>query len=667
MIIINELFFIKNKYDYCGYYNTRLNYFNLNCIIKYLIFSLLFLFIFFFKNIQSKIYNKIKIEINNNFEISEYERNENYSYKAKGIYSIAFFYPEFFYDKKYNYYFKYNISKNYNDKKNILILKNASLSILIKKQIDLAKSHGIYGFAIYYNLEFKVETIFILEKLIHKDYYFPFFLIWNNKELQNKINNSKKDLLKRKKLFYKSLEIFIKTIKKYLIADIYININNKPIISINNPTLFPNIIEALLVLRKKAKENHIGEIFIFFPFRRIDIDIKYINLFDGSYDLSEWDVFEKNKERQTNFYYSGIIYKNIIFNKISKKFLIYRTSILEIINKKYKKRNILKDYSPAKFYLLNKILISWTNTNFNINNRFIFIKSWNNYIEGNYLEPDEKYGYASINSFSKALFNIPYKLNEFDIKYLNDKCYIAIQAHVFYDDLINEIIKFTNNIPVKFDLYITTTSYEKKIRIEEYVKNSSNTNKYDIKIVENKGRDVLPLLNQLKQYVKSYKYFCHIHTKKSYHDFLLGEKWRNYLYQNLLGNKEIISEIISDFERFDKLGFIFPEVYFEIIKKIDNYDHTSFFLHQPNVKYMNLILNKIFPGFKIGDKLLFPSGNMFWAKVKSVYQIFKINLYNLFPKELNQTNGTIMHAIERIWLYLVKLNGYYYKIIFNFH
>ena len=63
--------------------------------------------------------------------------------------------------------------------------------------------------------------------------------------------------------------------------------------------------------------------------------------------------------------------------------------------------------------------------------------------------------------------------------------------------------------------------------------------------------------------------------------------------------------------------------------------------------------------------LIFPTGNMFWAKINSIYQIFKIRLKKKFPKELNQTNETIMHGIERIWLYLVKLNGYYFKIIFK--
>ena len=80
---------------------------------------------------------------------------------------------------------------------------------------------------------------------------------------------------------------------------------------------------------------------------------------------------------------------------------------------------------------------------------------------------------------------------------------------------------------------------------------------------------------------------------------------------------------------------------------------------------MNFILNNIFPGFKIGNKLVFPTGDMFWAKVHAIHQIFNIKCIKKFPKELNQTNETIMHGIERIWLYLVKLNGYFYKIIFK--
>ena len=281
------------------------------------------------------------------------------------------------------------------------------------------------------------------------------------------------------------------------------------------------------------------------------------------------------------------------------------------------------------------------------------------------MEPDKNFGYASINTFSKSLFNISLKDNYYNLTHLNNNNIIAIQAHVFYEDLIYEVINKTNNIPFKFDLFISTISFSKKEIIEKYIEKYSKTNKYEVKVVENRGRDILPLLTQMKFKIKNYKYFCHIHTKKSNHDIQLGSNWRNYLYDNLLGSEKIIKEILIDFENYEKLGFIFPEVYYDIIKNIKDYDYTDFPLHRPNTKYMNFILDKLFPGHKIGKKLIFPSGDMFWAKVNAIYQIFQIKFKKIFPKELNQTNDTIMHAIERIWLYLVKLNGYNYKVIFK--
>ena len=52
---------------------------------------------------------------------------------------------------------------------------------------------------------------------------------------------------------------------------------------------------------------------------------------------------------------------------------------------------------------------------------------------------------------------------------------------------------------------------------------------------------------------------------------------------------------------------------------------------------------------------------MFWARTKAVYQIFNDKIIQLAPEESGKKDNTIIHAIERIWLYLVKLNGFYYK------
>ena len=218
-----------------------------------------------------------------------------------------------------------------------------------------------------------------------------------------------------------------------------------------------------------------------------------------------------------------------------------------------------------------------------------------------------------------------------------------------------------NNIPVKFDLFITTTSLEKYIYIINYIKKYSKANYFEVLIVENKGRDILPFLKQIKSKFRKYKYICHIHSKKSKHSktVSLGVNWRKYLLNNLLGNTDIVSNILQTFENNEKLGFIFPEAYFGIIK-------FFFLLTNGTKSWMNFLANQFFPNYKIGKLLNFPAGNMFWARIDAIFQIFTYDLSKYFPKENNQTNDTIMHGIERIWLYLVRFNHFYYKSTFKF-
>ena len=208
-----------------------------------------------------------------------------------------------------------------------------------------------------------------------------------------------------------------------------------------------------------------------------------------------------------------------------------------------------------------------------------------------------------------------------------------------------------------FDLYITFTNSSLFRNIDNYIKHFSKSNNYELLLVDNKGRDILPFIRQMKYNYKQYKYICHIHSKKSITSPHIGLLWRNYLFNNLLGNINIISQNINDFEQNAKLGFIFPETFYGIIKHF-------FKLTKQTEYWMNFLSSKLFDQINIGKLLEFPAGNMFWAKTKAIYQIFIYDLSKYFPIEDEQTNDTIMHGIERIWLYLVKYNFFKYKIIF---
>lgn len=603
-----------------------------NFIIKYIIIFILYTNIIYIEHVYIKTDKRKSIEIDNEFNPNVYEEEISYIYYKTTFKPIAFYYPEY---NNISYY------KYFKNKSKYKTLRSQDIEDLVKAQMDLAKRHQIYGFAIYYTLlnnnNYQNLTMDIFLNKIN----FPFMIIWQNHNIKNvKINIINK---------------FINNIKKYLISDNYIKINNKPVISISNQHILKNKnrINNILLLRNIFKKR-LGDAFIIYPYTANITNKNFYKEFEATYDLSTIERYPDTKNISNILHYSGMIYKNLYLNELNTKYTLFRTCDL---NTKY-----FDDYKPEKFYILSKIIFNWKNIAKNNNEKFVFINSWNDYENKNYLEYDEKYGYASINTFSKSILNLPFNKNNYPLINITSVI-IAVHVHAFYMDVFKKIIKMLKYIPLKYDLYISTISEKKKVNIEKILR-KSNANKYEIKIYENKGRDVYPFINQMKKHYKKYKYICHLHTKKSKHKKLLGSNRSIYLYNNLIGNKDIISEILSDFQINEKLGFIFPQVYYDIIKEVNFFTYIDFPLHLNNIYYMNYVLKALFNNrYKVGGNLVFPVGNMFWAKTKAIFQIFNEEFE--YPEELGQTNETIMHAIERIWLYLVKLNGFLYKIVFK--
>ena len=220
-------------------------------------------------------------------------------------------------------------------------------------------------------------------------------------------------------------------------------VNNKSVLGLSEPFKIPNLNETIRIWRKKSKEFGIGEIFILVSINENKIDeIQNLELFDGAFDFPPRNLLGNYIVKFKNtFIYSELIYKNIIFNFTNQKnFHIYRSSMLEWDNCPRNKKCIIFDYySPEQFYIINKIIIKWTQKHYNKENQFIFINAWNEWGVGNYLEPDDKYGYASINSLSKALFNLSY-VRTYNLINLKEFSKIVIQVHLFYEELLNEII-----------------------------------------------------------------------------------------------------------------------------------------------------------------------------------------------------------------------------------
>jgi len=69
--------------------------------------------------------------------------------------------------------------------------------------------------------------------------------------------------------------------------------------------------------------------------------------------------------------------------------------------------------------MLNNIIFNWKNLDKSNNDHLIFLNFWNNYEKENYYEYDEKYGFATINTISKSILNLPFNNNNYSLSNIN--------------------------------------------------------------------------------------------------------------------------------------------------------------------------------------------------------------------------------------------------------
>ena len=211
----------------------------------------------------------------------------------------------------------------------------------------------------------------------------------------------------------------------------------------------------IYLLRQIYNKSNLGELFVLSNFHNYNksLNTKGI-IYSPSYNMLEKIKFHYNNT--VGYFYTHLIYYNLLEN--IKHNNIIRMSIPMTqypIYIKNKRTYIYGDYSPEKFYFLNKVIINYTKQRFDKDNRFIFINGFNE------LEKNNVLGYSNINSLSKALYDLPYIIVDnktLNLNSLKKNVLVLVQAHVYYIDLIDNIINKTNNIPVPFDLHITTNN-----------------------------------------------------------------------------------------------------------------------------------------------------------------------------------------------------------------
>ena len=137
----------------------------------------------------------------------------------------------------------------------------------------------------------------------------------------------------------------------------------------------------------------------------------------------------------------------------------------------------------------------------------------------------------------------------------NDR--IAAIIHVFYPDLLPDILAYLSHVPCGVDLFISTDTEEKADAVRRHCTQFSK-GLLQVRIFPNRGRDIAPMIVGFRDILEQYKIFIHLHTKRSPHGGNPLAGWRTYLLRTLLGSESTIQSIFYLMEETNS-GIVFPQ------------------------------------------------------------------------------------------------------------
>ncbi len=291
-----------------------------------------------------------------------------------------------------------------------------------REQAKLADDYGIAAFC-YWNYWFgdsrQLLQMPIWEVYKDPEIKLPFCLAWANHSWEKKMwdkSGSNQLLMEQKYLGVEDYKKYFYTMLPLFKDERYFRVNQKLVFVIYNPLESEQIKDFLTLWRVLAKKEELGNFYFIgkdSDCRNID---KILNLgFDAIYDdnvlnihhnLSTIEKIAQLIKRKVLKRPTIFKYKNAINYMITEK--SSREDVIPVIapNWDHSPRSgtnamILDDCKPKYFYELVKKSIEAVNMKKN-ENQLVFIKAWNEWGEGNHLEPDLKYGIGYLEALKKA-------------------------------------------------------------------------------------------------------------------------------------------------------------------------------------------------------------------------------------------------------------------------
>lgn len=235
---------------------------------------------------------------------------------------------------------------------------------------------------------------------------------------------------------------------------------------------------------------------------------------------------------------------------------------------------------------------------------------------------------------------------------------LALVMHLYYPDKLEESCSFAARFPEQTHVIITTSDEEKRGKILNVFKKRKFAT-LDVRVIENRGRDVSSLLVGAAEVFDTYEYVCFFHDKKTLQTKpgSIGAGFAYRLQENLFATSDYICNMVKLFRDNPRLGMVSPPP-----PHHGDYFFTLGLDWGPNFSSTKQLAEKL--GFQapIAENRMpiTALGTCFWFRGRAMKPLSDHHWrYDEFPPEPNNADGTILHAIERIYAFSCVEAGFY--------
>lgn len=522
---------------------------------------------------------------------------------------------------------------------------------VMREQARMAQEYGIGAFCFYFYW-FGGKTLLetpIEQWLNDTSIDLPYCLCWANENWSRRWDGREDDVLIEQRHSPQDDEAFIAHVSRYLRDPRYLRVDGKPLLLVYRPGLLPDAAATAQRWRDWCSHNGIGEIFIAYVQGFEQPDPREIG-FDAAVEFPPNLSDPRNliaNQRLINPDYRGHTpdWRSLAADYGDRAMPTYR--LFPGVNcgwdneprKPGRGRTYLHS-SPRRYgdWLYRTVNDRLADTP--VSDRFVFINAWNEWAEGAILEPDIRLGYAWLDATRRALVRATPTPS---VSAAKRTCVVV---HAWYLDTFDEILDHLLKSGLDWKLVVTTTA-ENAAAVNEML--AVRRIEGEVVVSENHGRDILPFLRMANRLLdEGEDVVLKLHTKKSPH-LDNGDQWRRELLSGLVPQAGAAG-IAEAFQLDPRLGLVGASGHILPLEGFWGANQAAF----------DRLCTRLGIDAFANEHQSFISGSMFWLRLEALRPLLDAHLDEWeFEDERGQMDGTLAHAIERLFCVCSENAGYF--------